>query len=123
MAKNNDNFLIGEEFKEPGNKLIIGKHEHDLFYEENDTINKVIRVKRFSLPNKGERWKIFVDNKITFIIEGTKISKKERLFLQTVDGCNFMLSLAKIGISSMSHFKTEIKKNMQLLNNKDQIDK
>ena len=123
MAKNNNNFLIGEEYKEPTNKLIVSKHEHDLFYEENDTVNKIIRVKKFTMPNKGVKWKIFIDNKIIFVIEGTKISKKERLFLQTVEGFSFMLSMAKNGIESMSHFKSEIKKNMQLLYNKDTIDK
>ena len=40
----------------------------------------------------------------------TKISKKEREYLQTVDGFNFILSQAKVGIKSLNSFKVELKK-------------
>jgi hypothetical protein len=103
----------GEEFKDQNIKYVLSKFEYDLYHEEEDVANKVIRVKRFTLPNKGEKWKVFVDNKVTFTVDGSKIAKKEREFLQTVNGINFILSLAKTGINSMNHFKSELKKHMQ----------
>ena len=80
----NSDFEIkdGAEYK----KTIINKHEDDLFDEEKDVVERLVRVKRTSLPNNGERWKIFVDGKVVFTIEGTKISKREKEFLRTSTG-------------------------------------
>jgi len=103
---------VTEEIKDQNQKYNLSKFEFDLYHEEDDKIEKVIRVKRISMPNNGEKWKILNDNKIIFIIESTKISKKEREYLQTVDGFNFMLTQAKIGIKSINSFKNELKKNI-----------
>jgi hypothetical protein len=100
-----------EEFKDPALKGNLSRFEYDLYHEEDDVAEKVIRVKRVSMPNKGEKWKVMNDNKIIFIIESTKISKKEREYLQTVDGFNFILSQAKTGIKSLNSFKSALKKN------------
>jgi hypothetical protein len=102
-----------EEFKDQNQKHNFSKFEYDLYHEEDDVSEKVIRVKRFSVPNKGERWKVFEDNKVVFIIEGNKLLKKEREYLQTVDGFNFTLAQAKQGIKSLNGFRTELKKFMQ----------
>lgn len=100
----------GEEFKDQSIKYVLSKFEHDLYHEEDDVTNPVIRVKRMSMPNKGEKWKVMNDNKIIFVIESPKMSKKEREFLQTVEGFNFILSQAKQGIKSLNSFKIELKK-------------
>lgn len=100
----------GAEFKDQNIKYVLSKFEYDLYNEEDDISNPVIRVKRMSMPNKGEKWKILEDNKAVFTIEGTKLTLKEREFLRTVDGVNFMLSQAKSGIKSVNAFKTELKK-------------
>ena len=55
--------------------------------------------------------KVMINNKVIFTIESTKISKKERNYLQTVDGFNFMLAQAKLGIKSLNSFRNELKKN------------
>lgn len=99
-----------DEVKDQNSKYSLSKFEYDLYHEEDDVVEKVVRVKRFNMPNKGEKWKIFIDNKVLFVIEGTKLSKKEREFLGTVDGFNFMLSQAKMGIKSLNSFKNELKK-------------
>lgn len=99
-----------EEIKDHSNRYNLSKFEFDLYHEEDDIAEKVIRVKRVSMPNKGEKWKIMVDNKLIFTIESSKISKKEREFLQTVEGFNFILSQAKADIKSLNGFKTELKK-------------
>ena len=103
----------GEEVKDNGQKYNLSKFEYDLYHEEDDKSEKVIRVKRFSMPNKGEKWKIFEDNKIMFIVEGTKLTNKEKDFLRTVDGVNFLIAQYKQGIKSFNSLKNEIKKKLK----------
>lgn len=99
-----------EDFKDTNVKYVLSKFEHDLYKEEEDVAEKVIRVKRFSLPNKGERWKIFEDVKVAFIIEGAKLSNKEKEFLRSADGLTFLIAKYKEGIKSFNSLKSEIKK-------------
>lgn len=99
-----------EEFKDQNFKHNLSKFEYDLYHEEDDIAEKVIRVKRVSMPNKGEKWKFFHDTKVVFTVEGPKLSKKEREYLQTVSGFNFMLNQAKQGVDSLLKFKRELKK-------------
>lgn len=90
----------------------LSKFDHDLYKEEDDVAEKVIRVKRVSMPNKGEKWKIFEDSKVAFIVEGNKLNNKEKDFLRTVDGVNFLIAQFKQGIKSFNSLKTEIKKKI-----------
>lgn len=106
------NIPITEEVKDQNSRYSLSKFDFDLFHEEDDISNQVVRVKSVSMPNHGQKWKITIDNKLIFTIESTKISKKERLFLQTIDGFNFMLAQAKLGIKSLNNFKVELKKMM-----------
>jgi hypothetical protein len=101
---------VTEEFKEQNQKYNLSKFEFDLYHEEYDVAEQVIRVRRAAMPNKGEKWKVMIDNKLVFTIESTKISKKEREYLQTIEGFNFILAQAKIGIKSLNSFRTELKK-------------
>lgn len=103
----------GEEQKDAGSKYNLSKFEYDLYHEEDDKAEKVIRVKRFSMPNKGEKWKIFEDNKAMFVVEGTKLTNKEKEFLRTVDGVNFLIAQYKDGIKSFNSLKNEIKKKLK----------
>lgn len=115
MNKTDGSNSSTEDFKEQIIKHNFSKFEYDLYKEEDDIAEKVIRVKRFNLPNKGQRWKIFEDNKVVWILEGSKLLKKEQEFLQTVDGFNFILSQAKLGIKSLNSFKIELKNKMDAL--------
>jgi len=101
-----------EDFKDQNLKHNLSKFDYDLYHEEDNVSEKVIRIKRFSMPNKGERWKIFEDNKVEFIVEGAKLTIKEREFLRTVDGINFLLSQFKAGIRSFNSLKIELKKKL-----------
>ena len=103
-----------DDFKETNLKYNLSKFEYDLYHEEYDTIEKVIRVKRFSVPN-DEKWKIFEDTKVVLIIEGSKLTKKEKEFLRTVEGVNFLISQYKNGINSFNSMKAEIKKKISVL--------
>lgn len=103
----------GEEGKDGGMKYSLSKFEYDLYHEEDDKAEKVIRVKRVSMPNKGEKWKIFEDNKVMFTVEGTKLNNKEKDFLRTIDGVNFLITQYKAGIKSFNALKNEIKKKLK----------
>lgn len=103
----------GEEVKDTALKYNLSKFEYDLYHEEDDKSEKVIRVKRVSMPNKGEKWKIFEDNKVMFVLEGTKLTNKEKEFLRTVDGVNFLIAQYKQGIKSFNSLKNEIKKKLK----------
>lgn len=104
---------VAEEFKDPGLRGNLSKFEGDLFKEEDDKIEKIYRVKRVSMPNKGIKWKFFEDNKNTFTLEGSKLTNKEREYLQTVDGINFLIAQFKAGISSFNFLKKELKKKIK----------
>lgn len=111
----NKNFESNQSFNDFENKgqnvkYILSKFDYELFDEESNIPSSAIRVKRISLPNKCEKWKIFIDNKNIFTIEGTKISVKEKEFLRTVDGVNFLISSAKSGIKSLNSLRVEMKK-------------
>src|SRR5512135_2494685 len=103
----------GEETKDSNLKYNLSRFEYDLYHEEDDKSQKVIRVKRVSMPNKGEKWKIFEDNKVMFIVEGSKLNNKEKEFLRTVDGVNFLIAQYKEGIKSFNSLKKEIKKKLK----------
>lgn len=111
---NNSNSPSGTDESKDGNlKYNLSKFEYDLYHEEDDVAEKVIRVKRVSMPNKGEKWKIFEDNKVMFVVEGTKLTNKEKEFLRTIDGVNFLIAQYKQGIKSFNSLKKEIKKNLK----------
>lgn len=99
--------------KDQNSRYNLSKFEYDLYHEEDDVAEKVIRVKRISLPNKGEKWKVFEDNKVLFIVEGAKLTNKEKEFLRSVDGVNFLIAQFKQGIKSINALKTEIKKKLK----------
>ena len=104
---------VGEEGKDGNTKYSLSKFEYDLYHEEDDKAEKVIRVKRIAMPNKGEKWKIFEDNKVMFIVEGSKLNNKEKDFLRTIDGVNFLITQYKAGIKSFNALKNEIKKKLK----------
>lgn len=104
---------MSDEFKDQNFKYNLSKFEYDLYHDEDDIVEKVIRVKRFSLPNNGEKWKIFEDNKAMYIVEGAKLTKKEREFLRSIDGITFLVQQYKSGINSFNHLKTELRKRIK----------
>lgn len=104
---------ITEEMKNQNSKYSLSKFDFDLYHEEDDIANKVIRIKRISIPNKGERWKILEDNKVMMTIESNKLTNKEIDFLRSVEGINFLMKQYKEGIVSFNALKKEIKKQLK----------
>lgn len=113
---NKFNFNSTDEFKDLGagpNKTTHSKFEYDLFDEAAAAIkDDVVRVKRVSLPNHGVNWKITLNNKLLFLVEGIKLSKKEKEYFQTADGFNFLIKHARLGIKSLNALRVELKKNL-----------
>jgi hypothetical protein len=119
----NDPNFAGEEVRDIGSKHHLGKFGDDLFHDEDNKSEPVIRVKRQNMPNKGDKWKVMQDNDLVFVIESTKISKAERGFLLTVDGFNFVLQQAKKGIKSLNAFRVELKKALPTLDKQETVAK
>lgn len=99
--------------REHVSKHNLSNYDYDLFHEERDVVEKVVRIRRFNYSNKGESWKVFEDNKVVVIIEAAKLSMKEREFLRTVDGVTFMLAHYKSGWKSLSGFKQALKEKLK----------
>lgn len=99
-----------DEQKESNNKLNLSKFDYELYHEEDNIVETVIRVKRITHSN-NEEWKIFKNKEVILIIDGSKCSKKEREFIRSVDGVNWLIKLAKeISNLSFNKFKIELKK-------------
>jgi hypothetical protein len=103
-----DNFNFGEE-REFKNNPVASKYAFDLFDESKAVAAPLIRVKHIRAPNKADRWKIFNNNKVIFILEGSKLLKKEREFLHTVSGVQTLLALGKTNDLTIVHLKKELK--------------
>lgn len=111
MSNNGEDFTTTtDQVKQQNNRLNLSKFESDLFDEAKSKPEPIIRVKRIKLPNDGENWKIFKDDEVIFLVEGLKLSKKERIFLRTIEGVSLLMKEAKSGIRSLNSLKKEINK-------------
>lgn len=113
-----DSYL--EESKDANIKFNLSKFEHDLFHEEDYVPGKIVRVKKIGTPSKGEKWKIYQDDKIVMTIDGKLLSNKERTFLYSYEGISFMISQYKNNVNSMNKFKKNLKEILQV---KSKLDK
>jgi hypothetical protein len=84
--------------------------DSDLFDDNSDVSQAVIRVRRVKLPKSGEDWEILEDDKIVLTIKGARFTASERGFLRTVDGIKFLMEGYKVGIKSVAKFKAALKK-------------
>lgn len=100
-----------EEQKNDGFKFNLSRRDIELFDEKRAQVaNPVIRVRRLGMINKNERWRIFQDEELMFVIEGIKLLKKEAAFLRTVEGVNFLISeFKKEPFQTMSELKIRFK--------------
>lgn len=100
---------ITDEVKSHNGKYSLSKAEQDLYHEEDDVVCKIIQVKRFDLPNNGERWKILEDSNPVIVLEGIKLSVTEKNFLKTSEGLNFIISSYKKGAKTLALLRDELK--------------
>lgn len=119
MAKNNGKKAGGntssddkDSFNPNGGSLRV---DHELYHDEDHIKFPIIRVKYVALPNNGCKWKVMSDDDVMCVIDGSKINKADRKFLQSVEGVNWLLGKAKVGISSWQWLKKELKKAVATL--------
>lgn len=98
--------------KDQSVKINSNKFEYDLFDEEQNIIEKFIRVRRYTLPNNGEKWKIFLNNKILIVLEGIKFSEEEKKFLRSVEGVNFLIRNYKNSSPNIDEISLQINKKV-----------
>lgn len=90
-------------------KLILSKHDFELFDDSKAVPARIIRVKRMGSIAKNEKWRIFDGDDLKFVLEGTKLSKKECIFLRTVEGINWLISEFKVGFKSVNELRVRLK--------------
>lgn len=100
---------ITDEVKTHNGKYTLSKAEQDLYHEEDDIPLKIIQVKRFELPNNGERWKVLEDSNPVIVLEGVKLTAAEKKFLKTADGFNFLITSYKRGANTLVMLREELK--------------
>jgi hypothetical protein len=89
---------------------VFNRYDYELYDEEQNLVEKVFRVKKSASSSKSEKWRIHCNNEVILTIEGTKLSKKEKIFLRTANGFNFLIAQTKVGIKSFNKLKIELKK-------------
>jgi hypothetical protein len=88
----------------------LSKFEHELFKDEDNAVMPIVRVKYVGAANKVEKWKIFRDDEVVFVVEGIKLAKKEKEFLRSIQGVNFLIQQFKMGeAKSFNQLKKTIK--------------
>jgi len=119
MKKNNDFTTISDDFKIQSNKFVLSKIEDELYKEEKNIVMPIVRVKHIGLPNKGDKWKIYADDKVVLVLTGALLNKKEKAFLHSLAGVNFLIAQSKAGVNTANgmrkavktHVKTELDKS------------
>jgi hypothetical protein len=105
---------ISKDFKSQSNKFALSKIEDELYKEDQHIVMPIVRVKHISLPNKGDRWRIYKNDKQVIVVEGTKLNKKERVYLRSLEGVSFLIAEVKAGAGSFHAVKTALKKHMKV---------
>mgnify|MGYP000405350904 CR=1 FL=1 len=91
-------------------KIGAGRYEFELYKEEDDICDPVLRVRRIQLSNKGENWRLMRDNKIIETIEGSKLTLAMRSYLHTPEGLTFLVRHFKSDWKGIGHLKSCLKK-------------
>jgi len=112
-----ENFSFGEEREFKANP-VASKFAFDLYKEEDAIVTPLIRVKHVQSPNKTEKWRVFENSKNVFTLDGAKISKREREFLHSVEGAQFLLAQSKSGSLTVNGLKKEMKARIIQLSGK-----
>lgn len=105
-----DDYSLDEDSVKAGTSL---RQDNELFDEESYKPGTLISVKRHVFSSsKEEDWGIYSDKTCVMNLKGSRFSKKEKEFLRTVNGVNFIISGYKSGWKNISEFKRMIKKSM-----------
>jgi hypothetical protein len=108
-----DKFYQPENREQPTIRHTFSKWEFDLYREEDDVKLPTVRVKHVVGPGKGERWKIFEDTALILVLEGRKLTKREKSFLHSIEGVSFIISEYKHGARSFNSLKLALKEKLK----------
>lgn len=105
-----NNFSTEErQFKE---NPVINRCALELFKDSSAAIvNPVFKVKKVG-SGESEKWRFFENNKNTFTLEATSLSKKEKQFLYSVEGIQFLLAKSKNEGLTVNGLKKDIKNEL-----------
>lgn len=118
MAYEGDSYVIITDLvKQQNNRFTLSKSEADLFDDDKHLINAIINVKR-NVTSKSEKWNIIrkiqdAPDEVIFVIDGSKLNKKEKAFLRTNNGVLLLLKEAKAGIKSFNALRKVIRENLE----------
>lgn len=87
-------FPMPEDLKEATFKHGNGKQELELFKDEDNKVEKIIRVKR-SVVKGIEKWTLLEDKNIILSFGVDDVSASQVDFLRTVEGFNFLIAQYK----------------------------
>ena len=85
------------------------RQDHELFDDNDYVPNDLVNVKRVKCKN-GYDWEIYCNGSCEIILTGYRFKKKEKKFLETSDGMNFIITGFKCGWKSVSEFKRQLEK-------------
>lgn len=102
--------IIAENYSSTTTKL--SKFDGELFDEAKAVAGKVVRIKRIGSVDKKEKWKILVNDELTFVVEGDKLSKKEKIFLRSVEGLSWLIGEVKVGFKSFNELRSRLKQQL-----------
>jgi len=97
------------DYKEFGNlnKTIHSKQDYEYFIEESYIPHPLLHVKRITKTN-SEKWKISLDENNSLIIDGSLLTERECMFLRTVEGFDFLISIFKDGVKQLSTIRQKL---------------
>ena len=106
-----DDSSDGEDFSSSGSSYNMMHHDHELFKDDDDIIQKMISVRLVILPRKsGEDWEVLEDKRVAFVLKGIRFTNPEKKFLKTAQGMKFVIEGYKNGWKAVSKFKQEMKR-------------
>lgn len=111
-SDNNSIIDFGQgEYKE-GAKYPLSKYDYDLYDDAKAIPTRVIRIKRMGSIAKNERWRIFENDQLKFVLDGEKLSKKEKAFLRGIEGINWLIGECKVGFKSFNELRGRLKQKV-----------
>lgn len=84
--------------------------EDALFDDDSNVVHEIISIRKVMLPNNGLCWEVLRDKKVIISINSNRLTKKERSFLSSVDGMQFLIAQIKSGVFKLKDIKSNIKK-------------
>jgi hypothetical protein len=101
--------LEEEEYSmDENNPLMPLRNDNELFKDEDYIVQPLVQVKRQNKKD-GEVWKILEDGKVSVLIPSNRLTNKEKEYLRTLSGFQFLIDGYKQGWRSVNKFKLGLK--------------